>query len=349
VDFFGYGTSSLEGASLNAVVGSTWSAANAETALTMFVTPAGSIVSAEKARLASDGSLLLGLGASAYAAGVPLNPTGLAAFPTTATGDVIIANGGVLSLSTEKAGAYNFTGLGYSAANTNNASIGLKSQTRGAAATSAGDTIGNIDFFGWTSAAYGYAANIDCIANQIWTTISTPTQFNVNLTPIGSVVPVNAMSVLPTGIIAMPQAGGVMGMNGTTSAVAGVVGEYVTAQVLIGAPAALTSAVLANITVISLTAGDWDVEGIVDYLPAATTNITTLTTGSTTVAGTLGAQDTYVSDFIGGVPGAINYGEIIPKTRLLLTATTNVYLVASANFTVSTCAAAGRIVARRMR
>lgn len=347
IDFFGYGTSFVEGASLNAIVGSTWTAANAETALTMFVTPVNTIVSVEKMRLASDGSLLVGAVTSPAAA-----VTGNTTFPTTLTGDVIVAAGGMLSLSTEKAGAYNFTGLGYSAANTNNASIGLKSQTRGAAATSAGDTIGNIDMFGWTGAAYSYAASIDCTAaaaGGAWTTISTPTQFNINLTPVGSVTPIQAMTLVPGGLILLPATGGIMGNIGTTSAVVGQVGEYVTAQVLIGAPAALTSAVLANITVISLTAGDWDVEGIVDYLPAATTNITTLTTGSTTVAGTLGVQDTYVSDFIGGVPGAINYGEIIPKTRLLLTATTNVYLVASANFTVSTCAAAGRIVARRMR
>lgn len=344
IDFFGYGTSYVEGAAIDAIALSTWSGTNAESALAFFVTTAGSVTTLEKMRLSSNGELMVNVTTIPTSA-----TTGLTTFPTTATGDTIIAGGGVLSLATESAGAYNFVGLGYSAANTNNASIGLKSQTRGTAPTSSGDTIGNIDVFGWTGTAYGYAASIDCVAAATWTSISTPSSFTVNLTPVGSVTPGQVMVVAPTGLISLIQTGGIVGSNGTTSAVVGQVGEFITAQVLTSAPVSLTTATPATITSISLTAGDWNIEGVVDYIPAATTNLGLVQYGTNSVAATIGAQDTYGADFYGAVIGANIIGEVIPKTRYLLTATTTIYLVANATFTVSTCTAAGRIVARRMR
>jgi hypothetical protein len=339
IDFFGYGTTYVEGAAIDAIALSTWTATNAETALTFFKTSVNSVISNEGMRLNSNGALLVGT--------TTVPASGLTTFPL--IGDTIVTNGGILSLSTESAGNYNFVGLGYSTANTNNASIGFKSQTRGAAATSAGDTIGNIDVFGWTGVGYGYAASIDCAAPATWTTISTPTVFNINLTLIGSITPTQAMSLSPAGLITLPQSGGIIGSNGTTSATAGVVGEFISSQVLTSAPISLTSTVTANITSIVLTAGDWDVEGIIDYIPAATTNIGLINSGTSAASATLGGQDTYCGDYYGAVIGAVIVGEVIPKIRFLITATTTVYLVANATFTVSTLTAAGRIVARRMR
>ena len=88
-----------------------------------------------------------------------------------------------------------------------------------------------------------------------------------------------------------------MGLNtsavGTTtndSAATGNVGEFVTATVAVGAAVALTTATTANVTSISLTAGDWDVSGQVNFTPGATTSITVLQCGVSLTTATLAGQ-----------------------------------------------------------
>jgi hypothetical protein len=344
VDFFGYGTSYVEGAAIDAIAGSTWTATNAETSLTFFTTPAASVIPTQKMALMGNGTLMVGT--ASYVTGTT---TGSTTFPTTTSGDTIVTNGGVMSLGTEAQGAYNFTGLGYSAANNNNASIGLKSQTRGASPTLAGDTLGNIDMFGWTGAVYGYAASIDCVANATWTTISTPTQFNVNLTSIGSITPVNAMTVYPNGGISLPQIGGIIGMNGTTSASTGYVGEVVSSVV---APIAtgLTSATVVNVTSIALTAGDWDVFGSFVVTGAATTSFTNAAASISVTSLTQSATNlTSFNATAAFVPGGTFTADNVPTQRLLITVPTTVYLIASSAFTVSTAGVGGTIYARRAR
>lgn len=133
------------------------------------------------------------------------------------------------------------------------------------------------------------------------------------------------------------------------SAAAGDVGELLTAT---AAPAAvaLTTATQANVTSVSLTAGDWEVSGEVNYTPAGTTSITVIGQGVSTTSATLGAQDTYSQDaFAANVPGAIVITKIAPTIRISLAATTTVYLVARATFTVAALSAGGTIRARRVR
>jgi predicted nucleic acid-binding protein len=58
------------------------------------------------------------------------------------------------------------------------------------------------------------------------------------------------------------------------SAAAGKVGEFITSNIVVGSAVALTTGTAANVTSVSLTAGDWDVCGEVDLSTAATTNVT---------------------------------------------------------------------------
>lgn len=132
------------------------------------------------------------------------------------------------------------------------------------------------------------------------------------------------------------------------SAAAGDIGEVITAQTLIGTPVSLTTATVADIASISLTAGDWDVNGAVDFiLTGATTTDWTLGISATTA--TLGAQDTYSKAPIVLTVHTDNYADVTPTVRISLAATTTIYLVASAAFSAGTVDAAGRITARRMR
>lgn len=140
------------------------------------------------------------------------------------------------------------------------------------------------------------------------------------------------------------------GVTTNSNAPAGYLGEYVSSTV--AAPgAALTTATTANVTSISLTAGDWDVTGVVDFRFGATTSYTNVTGGISTASATLGGQDTGF-DFAtpAQVPtAAADQAWTVPTVRLSLAATTTVYLVAQGTFTVSTLSAYGTIRARRVR
>lgn len=134
---------------------------------------------------------------------------------------------------------------------------------------------------------------------------------------------------------------------------AGQLGELITSTVASGSPVSIASTgATVNITSISLTAGDWDVEGMVCFAPAASTSITLM-------AGMITATSaTFVTPPAGGhfnmfsaalVPGANFPSFPVGRTVVNISATTPIYLIATANFTVSTIGAFGTISARRVR
>lgn len=143
----------------------------------------------------------------------------------------------------------------------------------------------------------------------------------------------------------------IQGVTDGVAAVSGIVGQVVQSTLAVGSAVSLTTATAATVTSISLPAGEWYVNGQVDYRAAATTSITILTQGISTTAATLGAQDTFSRNVSTAfVPTASNdVGLPIRGQALSLTATTTVYLVANATFTVNTLTAYGTIQARRVR
>jgi len=143
---------------------------------------------------------------------------------------------------------------------------------------------------------------------------------------------------------------GIVGTNTNNDAAVGYIGEFSGSIVLVGSAVPITSGVIADITSISLTGGDWDVWGSVYTNPAVTTTISYLAgwintvsvTAPTTPNGALFAGPT-VSD--AGVAIISPCG----STRLLLYAPTTVYLSISTSFAVSTLSAYGYLAARRRR
>ena len=144
--------------------------------------------------------------------------------------------------------------------------------------------------------------------------------------------------------------------NGSASA--GNVGEFVNASVLSGAPVSLTTGIAANVTSISLTAGDWDVNGTVNTSPGASTTTSYAGGAITTVSATwpgLGGTGTGAagasawSSGVNTVAGNPAPSAVVPTTRISLSATTTIYLVAISNFAASTNGAYGFIRARRVR
>lgn len=154
----------------------------------------------------------------------------------------------------------------------------------------------------------------------------------------------------------------IVGTTTNNNANAGSVGEYICAQVTNGGsptgcstntntPVSLTTGVTANVTSISLAAGDWHVCGNIGFVAGGTTNVTAISSAIHTISAAfpvptgLGA---YVSLPIASQTGQ---GPILSVgcTRMLLASTTTVYLVVNSNFNTSTNAAIGFIAARRPR
>lgn len=141
------------------------------------------------------------------------------------------------------------------------------------------------------------------------------------------------------------------GTNTNDSATAGNIGEVITASLASGSAISLTTAVTANITSISLTAGDWDVHGVVVLASAATTSTTltasAISTTSATIP-TLGSEGFFIQA-VTPTTGPATWSLPTGTVRLSLSGTTTVYLVGQMNFTVSTATAYGTISARRVR
>jgi hypothetical protein len=140
----------------------------------------------------------------------------------------------------------------------------------------------------------------------------------------------------------------VHGTNTNDDAASGYMGEYISSTVTSPSAVALTTATGATVTSIALTAGDWDVTGVVAFgFTAATvsnlacsvgTNATTLTTAperSQALPNLTGSSGTWVQP--------------IMTTRFSVSGATTLYLVAQCTFTGTGAAAYGRISARRVR
>lgn len=144
---------------------------------------------------------------------------------------------------------------------------------------------------------------------------------------------------------------GIIGTTTNDNAAAGSVGQIVESTILIGSAVALTTATTANITSISLTAGDWSVYGNVWTNPNALTSCTSIQGAISTTSATLptapgsGAFIKNTESFTLGQSQGIYIGQ----TRLSLSATTTVYLVIQAAFSISTLSGYGYIGARRIR
>lgn len=147
------------------------------------------------------------------------------------------------------------------------------------------------------------------------------------------------------------QTAGIVGTTTNNNANAGSVGEFISSSVSSGSPTSISSGTAFNLVSISLTAGDWDVEGAVGFIPAAGTTVTAAQASSSLVSATL--QDAVVggrfrypfSDAAGN--GPVEGG--VTNVRYSLSATTTVFMVANAVFSGSTCTAYGIIRARRVR
>jgi hypothetical protein len=139
-----------------------------------------------------------------------------------------------------------------------------------------------------------------------------------------------------------------LGTATNDNAPAGAVGEYTSSLVASGSAVSLSNNTGANITSISLTAGDWDVGGSVNF----TETTSTVTGRSAGVTSTTATVPTDGSEAFCGVQSTVTSETnsiTLSRKRFSLSATTTIYLVAKASFSAGTCAGFGQITARRAR
>lgn len=149
-----------------------------------------------------------------------------------------------------------------------------------------------------------------------------------------------------TGNFTPSQTNGIVGTTTNNNANAGSVGEVLTNNT---SATSMTNNTAANCTSVSLTAGDWDVQGELTAVPAGTTTVQAIeagiTTTSATFPGSFGSAQVFVLPFTTGSTQIIS----TPVVRESLSATTTVYLVGLTSFGVSTMTCNGFIRARRVR
>lgn len=144
----------------------------------------------------------------------------------------------------------------------------------------------------------------------------------------------------------------IQGTNTNDDAATGYVGELITSSVASGSAVSLSTGTAADVTSITLTAGDWDVWGDIQFLSAATT---TITSGSASISTT-----SATGDFTAGYFGNFNYpsGTVLGVSnttakagvrRMTVSSNTTVYLVAFQTFGTSTLKGWGFLGARRRR
>lgn len=148
-----------------------------------------------------------------------------------------------------------------------------------------------------------------------------------------------------TGAITPSQTAGIVGTTANNNASAGSVGEYVTAT---GTSVSLASATPTNITSISLTAGDWDVWGNVQFAPGSGASFTAIVAGINTTSSMMPSVP--LSSVINAAFNS-QTGQAMPAPmqRILVSSTTTVYLVAQGTFSGGTTSANGILQARRRR
>lgn len=142
-----------------------------------------------------------------------------------------------------------------------------------------------------------------------------------------------------------------IGTNTNSNANAGNMGELIDSTVLVGSAIGLTSTSPADITTLSLTAGDWDVWGTVAFSPNAATTITNLQGWINTTSVTRPTPPGLGAVVIHNISFATGGSQVFPvgQVRLSLASTTTVYLSCNSVFGTNTLSAYGYIGARRRR
>lgn len=168
----------------------------------------------------------------------------------------------------------------------------------------------------------------------------------MNNLPVGNSISIEEVlcnSALRLGADAIPK----KGTSTNDSAAAGMVGEYISTLVPSSSSVSFTTATVTVVGSISLTAGDWDVEGNVN-LTSATATVTAASAGiASSVAMPSDGTEVFSNVKITLLSGTD--GITLPRKRISIPSSATINLLASSTFSAGTVAGFGAITARRAR
>lgn len=140
----------------------------------------------------------------------------------------------------------------------------------------------------------------------------------------------------------------IVGASNGSDAATGNLGEYKSRVVTSSSSVSLTSTVTANVDSITLTAGDWDLTGIVKFeLSGATT--TDMRSGFDFASATMGNDSMFIQKPFNFNSITNTYSDALPTVRISISSTTKVYFVAQSTFSAGAVSVYGNIRARRVR
>lgn len=200
-------------------------------------------------------------------------------------------------------------------------------------------------------------------------TINTPTISGgtINNATVGIATPLAGKftTLQTTGAYTPSSTAGIVGTTTNDNASAGSDGEFQCAQVTngvvpnpqgctvnVGTPISLTTGTAANVTSLSLTAGDYDVWGTVGFLPAGGTTSTFQLGWISTSSATPPTYNSGAVAQLSGITGAAGTASnsfSVGQIRVPLASTTTVFLEVLSTFSGSTETAYGFLAARRRR
>lgn len=241
-------------------------------------------------------------------------------------GQAIVLAGGALAKTSGGATAGGFTVNG-GACNGINSGQNFGGNVAISGGAASGSTVGNTG--GNVSISGGFGSGTGAVNG------------NVNVGTSGTaVVTIGNVSNTLSGIA-------IAGRTNATTPSAGFVGETITSLVATGAAVSITTSGTAiNVTSISLTAGDWDVSGNINYNLTVATQ-TAATAGISTATATIPTDGSEVESGSTATALTGKNGITLPTKRINVSATTTVFLVARAVFSAGSESAYGSIVARR--
>lgn len=169
----------------------------------------------------------------------------------------------------------------------------------------------------------------------------------------GSVTSVTCYGTAITSSGTCTTTGQTPGVATNSNATVGNVGEVIDAVAAVTA-VPLTNVTPANLTSISLTAGDWELSSVAVFGPSGTTSISNLLASISSTSATNNTANPGTFAINQFVPSAVLSSSFpptltIPSLRVSIASTTTYYLVGYSGFTTSTLTGGGSIHARRVR
>jgi len=148
-----------------------------------------------------------------------------------------------------------------------------------------------------------------------------------------------------------PTTKGIVGTTTNNNAASTYVGEIIESEILIGAAVSATSTVAVDITSITLTAGDWDVWGLVITNPnvATTTSYLSGWTNTTSATAPTAPNKGGFSAAPYAAPAGFAILQPVGMRRYSVAGSTTVYLSTIVTFAVNVMSVYGYLGARRRR